>query len=217
MSGSPPPAAQAVPGLAIYSEFVHPSAEARLVELIEREPWDDDTKIKRQVQHYGAAAYDYSTRTLKHARRMPAWLDEICTEIYDRGVMAAKPTQVIVNKYQPGEGIGPHTDHERHFGPEFATLSLLSAVPMVFRSKKESAQREIWLAPRSCVRLAEAARYDWTHEIPMRRTDTRSTGIKMTRGVRISVTFRTLTQTPFRCGDPDCTLCHCHYQRQVYD
>ena len=53
--------------------------------------------------------------------------------------------QVIVNEYQPGQGIAHHADRGC-FGPAVATLSLLDTWPMSFeRSGDEPI--ELWLPP----------------------------------------------------------------------
>jgi alkylated DNA repair dioxygenase AlkB len=48
------------------------------------------------------------------------------------------------------------------------------------------------LEPRSLLILSSEARYEWTHEIPARKSD-EVNGVKQPRARRISLTFRTLT------------------------
>jgi len=43
--------------------------------------------------------------------------------------------QIIVNKYLPGQGIGPHTDHVKFFGDIIISLSLESGCEMIFKNK----------------------------------------------------------------------------------
>jgi alkylated DNA repair dioxygenase AlkB len=45
------------------------------------------------------------------------------------------------------------------------------------------------LAPRSGILLGDAGRYDWTHEIPARKSDIVN-GVRTARSRRVSLTFR---------------------------
>jgi alkylated DNA repair dioxygenase AlkB len=96
---------------------------------------------------------------------------------------------VIANEYVPGQGIGAHIDCVPCFDDTIASLSLLSQCEMVFREQHGSEAIAVLLRPRSVVSLAGAGRYDWTHEIPARKSDFVN-GLKVDRGRRISLTFR---------------------------
>ena len=95
--------------------------------------------------------------------------------------------QVIINEYEPGQGIGAHTDHQKFFGPKIVSVSLISPVVMNFAYNDEKIP--VLLEPNSCVSMERDARYKWTHEIPARKTDTIN-GKRFPRTKRISLTFR---------------------------
>lgn len=63
---------------------------------------------------------------------------------------------------------------------------------MVFRQRRTGERRSLVLAPRSLLILSGEARYDWTHEIPARKSDVIE-GMRQPRARRVSLTFRIVT------------------------
>jgi len=82
--------------------------------------------------------------------------DGLCESVQD---------QVIINEYQPGQGISPHIDCEKCFGPSIFIISLGSQVVMEFTQTGE-VKKEIVLALRSLTMLYGEARSIWKHSIP---------------------------------------------------
>lgn len=100
--------------------------------------------------------------------------------------------QMIVNSYQPGEGIGPHVDLAR-FEDGIAVLSLLSASVMRFRKCEKPAEKvDVLLSPGDMILLSGDARYKWTHEINRDEKEQVWAGEVLKQGRRISVTLRRL-------------------------
>ena len=97
--------------------------------------------------------------------------------------------QIIVNEYQPGQGIAPHVDCPRSFRSPIISLSLGSGIEMEFK-RGERVER-LYLQPRSLIVLQGAARYDWTHAIRPRKNDVIASH-RVARQRRISITFRWL-------------------------
>jgi alkylated DNA repair dioxygenase AlkB len=62
---------------------------------------------------------------------------------------------------------------------------------MRFTEQTTRAQVSLWLAPRSLLLLQGAARYEWHHGIPARKSDLRN-GQRVQRQRRVSLTFRTV-------------------------
>ena len=98
--------------------------------------------------------------------------------------------QVIVNEYQPGQGISSHIDCQPCFKDTIVSLSLGSGCIMDFTNKSDKTKKvPVWLAPRSLVVLSGEARHEWLHGIAARRSDEWD-GQKYERRRRVSLTFR---------------------------
>jgi alkylated DNA repair dioxygenase AlkB len=171
-----------IQGLAVWHDFISVEEEQTLLEQIDTQPWD--TSLSRRTQHYGYK-YNYGNKeATERADPFPAWVEPIVDRLLERGVLPfGRPDQLIVNEYQPGQGIYPHVDHVQYFCDGIASLSLGSQVVMDF--VRTDAKHECTLLPRSVLTLHGAARYDWRHGIAARKSDH---GIK--RGRRVSLTFR---------------------------
>lgn len=135
--------------------------------------------------------------------------------------------QAILNLYHPGEGISPHVDLLRRFGDGIVGISLGSGCVMSFlKGPSEEGHREIagiqvpetsskdeenwrlYLPERSIIVLSEEARYEWKHGIQGRTEDfvegeDGHEGEWITRGVRLSITFRWLLPGAEIVGEPD--------------
>ena len=178
-------------GLTYLENYISEDEADRLVQEIDAAPWRTD--LKRRVQHYGYR-YDYKAR---QARRkdclgpLPALFQKLAERLTSEGHFQTVPDQVIVNEYQPGQGISAHIDCQPCFGETIASLSLFSACVMRFASQTHSQQMELQLQPASLLVLKGDARHLWTHAIPARKTDVFEDQ-KYVRARRISLTFRTM-------------------------
>jgi alkylated DNA repair dioxygenase AlkB len=178
-----------IPGLRYVPEYVEEAGERALLEVIDRQPWL--TELKRRVQHYGYK-YDYKGRRVTpemYLGPLPDWVRPLCEQLRDRGLMPRVADQVIVNEYEPGQGIAPHVDCVPCFADTIASLTLGSGCLMEFSHLKTREKVPRFLAPCSLVVLSGEARYDWRHAIPGRKTDTHE-GRTLARGRRVSLTFR---------------------------
>jgi alkylated DNA repair dioxygenase AlkB len=97
--------------------------------------------------------------------------------------------QVIVNEYEPGQGIAPHVDCVPCFADTIASLTLGSTCVLEFTNVATREKVPLFLARRSLVVLTGAARYDWRHAIPGRKSDEHE-GRSVPRARRLSLTFR---------------------------
>ena len=177
-----------VAGLEVIPAFITPEEEIRLVKFADSVEWD--TGLKRRVQHYGYR-YNYLKRSVDSESFLgdiPEELVDICARLDRYGLH--RPQQVIVNEYQPGQGIAPHVDAPV-FGPVVCTLSCLHEVPMVFQLGAEKV--EVSLPRRSLAVLRGPSRVDWRHSIASRMTD-RKDKRKIRRQRRVSFTFRSVEQ-----------------------
>ena len=155
--------------------------------------WRDD--LRRRVQHYGWR-YDYKARAVTADMRigpLPDFILPVADALRERGWFAQTPDQVIVNEYEPGQGIAAHADRDC-FGPAVATLSLGDRWPMRFTPPEgaDGEPLELFLDVGSLTVLTDAARTHWHHAILPRRSDPDGQGGRRKRQRRVSVTFRTV-------------------------
>jgi alkylated DNA repair dioxygenase AlkB len=158
---------------------------------VDGEPWLTD--LKRRVQHY-RYRYDYKARRVDpsmHLGPLPAWVQSTAERLVHAGHMPKAPDQLIVNEYQPGQGISPHIDCEPCFGPAICSLSLGSPCVMDFTEEAGGWREPLRLERGSLVVLSGPARYDWKHSIAGRKAD-RIEGRAISRDRRVSLTFRTV-------------------------
>jgi alkylated DNA repair dioxygenase AlkB len=190
--GAMPKAARPeIAGMTYCRDFVSAGDAAALCRHIDAQPWRQD--LKRRVQHYGYR-YDYIARTVgrdAYLGPLPDWLHPLGRAVSAPQCLGAVPDQVIVNEYLPGQGIAAHVDCVPCFGPGLAILSLGSPCVMIFTQVSTAVRHAVVLEARSLTILSGAARYDWQHGIPARKSDTIN-GIKVARGRRLSLTFRTV-------------------------
>jgi alkylated DNA repair dioxygenase AlkB len=182
-----------VPGLRYIADWISPQTSHALLSDIDTEPWS--TQLKRRVQHYGHR-YDYGRRSVTASSQtavppLPAWARQAATRLVNEGLMDREADQVIINEYQPGQGISAHIDSLPHFGPVVAAISLSSGCLMDFTNPADGSTLSVPLAPGSLLVMTGPARFTWRHAIAARRSDPGPTG-RIPRGRRVSITFRTL-------------------------
>jgi alkylated DNA repair dioxygenase AlkB len=178
-----------ISGLNYIADYIDTAAESDLVKTIDAQPWI--TELKRRVQHYGWR-YDYKARSVTNDLRigaLPDWLQHYAVRLQQAGLFSEMPDQVIINEYQPGQGISAHIDCVPCFTDTIASLSLGSPCVMDFTHSKKGEKSSLLLEPLSLLVLADDARYVWQHAIAGRRMD-RYNGQIIERTRRISLTFR---------------------------
>jgi len=167
-------------GLIYLDDFLTEEEQKSFVEFIDKQVWD--TSISRRTQHYGHR-YNYNNKAVSDEKipEIPEIFHKLLEKLapyFDN----IKPDQMIINEYNPGQGIGAHIDHLINFGPVVASISLLSSVEMEFRLKDQVYLKK--LKPLSAVILTGPARLKWTHAIKPKNVKFR----------RISLTFRTMAK-----------------------
>ena len=176
-----------IPGLKYTRDFITLAEEKTLLDAIDLGIWIND--LKRRVQHYGYK-YDYKARRIDLRMRiggLPYWLEALASRLQAENFFVAKPDQIIVNEYQPGQGITPHIDCEPCFADTVVSLSLNSTAVMEFSRGEEKIP--YLLEPRSVIALTNESRYEWKHSIPARKKDLFQELI-YPRKRRVSLTFR---------------------------
>ena len=186
-----------IPGIDYREVFLNPDECDEIVRMINDQPWRND--LSRRVQHYGWR-YDYASKGVAEDTRLgplPDWLLSIAERLHQEGFFEGVPDQVIINEYQPGQGIAPHIDRET-FGPTVATISLCDCWPMEFTpigtKTDHNGKSELFLSVGSLLVLKGDARNKWLHGIAKRKSDKHEPQKKerRPRQRRISVTFRTV-------------------------
>lgn len=179
-----------IKGLTYQDNFITPEGEAKLIGWIDLRPWSNT--IRRRTQHYGYV-YDYKKRAINLSMKtedLPDWGKSIAAKLYEEKLMPYLADQMIINEYQPGQGIAPHVDCEPCFEDTIVSISLGSGCDIDF-SPVGNPRRILtqWLAPQSALAITGEARYQWRHGIVGRKTDVYQ-GIEIERTRRISLTFR---------------------------
>jgi alkylated DNA repair dioxygenase AlkB len=175
-------------GLTYIAEYITRSQHDELLAAIDLAAWQ--TNLKRRVQHYGYR-YDYKARSVDRSLylgKLPYWAIGLAQRLLDERLVKEIPDQLIVNEYQPGQGISPHIDCISCFREAIASLSLGSSCMMDFACPS-SGSYALFLEARSIIVMTGESRYRWRHSIKARRSDI-DKGIKKLRDRRISLTFR---------------------------
>jgi len=178
----------AIPGLSYRQEYITSADEEQLVRAVDDEPWD--TKWERRRQLYGVS-YGSSSEPVAP---IPAWGRALAERMLTEGISERLFDQMLVNEYEPGQGIAMHRDYSP-FDRTVVSLSLLSPCVMDFRQPERDRKASLLLEPRSLLILTDEARYDWQHGIARRKKD-RWHDVPLVRGRRLSITFRMLKLTP---------------------
>ena len=172
----------AIPGLTYLRSYVSEAEEAQLCRLIDEGPWDTSWQRRRQL--YGAS---YGTSDGSPSP-IPQWGQDLADRMCRESLTLRPFDQMLVNEYQPGQGIALHIDYQP-FDRTVVSLSLLSPCVMDFRNPETGQRQSLLLEPRSLLVLSDDARYLWQHGIARRKTD-RWHGSTIPRKRRLSVTFR---------------------------
>ena len=186
-----------IDGLRYIPNFITNAEAQVLLQKIDANPWLTD--LKRRVQHYGWK-YDYTARRVDETMRLgglPDWLMDLGHRLQQEGYFSKLPDQVIINEYQPGQGISPHIDCVPCFEETIASLSLGSLCVMNFTHANTGEKTSRLLEPRSLLLFSGDARYHWKHGIAARKSD-KHNGQIIARGRRISLTFRNVILTEMK-------------------
>ncbi len=171
-------------GLIFEPEFLSRDEEQELLQVIRRLPFYEfklhGVAAKRRVMHFGLR-YALDKRVLSDAPELPVEFEPLRARAAAiAGIATQEFSQILVNEYVPGAGIGWH-----HDSPPFgivAGISLGADCTMRFQAGSGEQRRtaELDLPRRSLYLLTGDAREVWQHRIsPMKE-------------LRYSITMRTL-------------------------
>ncbi len=185
-------AADTVNGFRYIMDYLTEFQHDWLLNHIDKQEWD--TFYQRRVQHYGQS-YNFNGQQEKQETQIdtfPEWINRLCLKLHNDGYMPKIANQILVSEYEPGQGIGDHTDKEACFMDTIVILSLGSSCVMDLTNVGDKTKKvPIWLAPRSLTVLSGEAKNRWMHGIPSRKSDMWD-GRKYNRQRRVSLSFRSL-------------------------
>lgn len=176
-----------IDGLFLIPDFLTSEEELSIMNKVDKNVWC--TGMRRRVQHYGKR-YLYTNVPLdKQLAPVPPVTDSLYS-LLERACSALKVCvpprelcQVIINEYEPGQGISKHVDDTQLFGPVIVCLSLGADTNIIFRKIIGGACVSLHVPSRSIYAMTGESRYNWTHEL-----------INSSKMRRISITFRSLLQ-----------------------
>lgn len=178
-----------IPGLTYLVNYINVEEQHQLLSFIDREEWS--TILKRRVQHHGYR-YNYKQGLLtssSYLGDLPDWARSLAKKLSADGLTANPLDQLIVNEYNPGQGITSHTDCIPCFGNTIISLSLGGSCVMDLTHSLTKDKVSILLFPGTVLVLQGEARYDWEHSIAARKKD-KYQGKEFIRTRRVSLTFR---------------------------
>jgi len=181
-----------ISGLELVPDYIAPSGQTQFLAIIDNSLWMTD--LKRRVQHYGYR-YDYKARKVDstmYLGTLPDWAHQLAIRLHLDGYIAKVPDQLIANEYVSGQGIAPHVDCVPCFDDTILSITLGSACIMDFTKLKSTEKQSLYLTSGSLLIMKDEARYDWKHGISARKSDVID-GERITRGRRVSLTFRCVT------------------------
>lgn len=176
-----------IKGLFYFPDVLTKDQENEWISYFEHQCWYPvgTGKRSRMLQHYGSSYRHHELRNETKTQRdigpvIPMSdtfhpLIEVVkeamksVEIEEHDKISFQ--QLVVNRFEPGQGIGDHIDDVKCYGPVIAILSLNSGIMMELTNKEEHSSFELWLEPRSLCLLTEDARYKWSHRIRPRKCD----------------------------------------------
>ncbi|XP_003740878.1 alpha-ketoglutarate-dependent dioxygenase alkB homolog 6 [Galendromus occidentalis] len=156
----------------LHDNFISEGEEEYLLSRVYAAPKPKWTDLRnRRLQNWGGVPH--KDKALLCSEKMPHWLDTIIDKVVDTTGLfeGCRPNHVLVNEYQPGQGILPHTDGPL-YTPIVANVSLGShTVLVISRREDRSVVGKILLKPRSLLITKDEAYSDYLHGIEELKED----------------------------------------------
>ncbi|WP_443947034.1 alpha-ketoglutarate-dependent dioxygenase AlkB [Pedobacter sp. AW1-32] len=177
----------AVPGLFLYPDFITDAQETKLLTEIDNQIWMVD--YSRRLQYYGFRnELEEPYQLIKIPLEIPKEIEALSKKIVEKKLLEVQPDQVIINEYNPGEGIRPHKDRN-YYENQICGVNLGSTCIMRFIRGKKLEIIDIEIPRRSLYIMQDDARKKWDHGIAPRKKDNINGNIQH-RERRVSITYR---------------------------
>lgn len=157
--------------------------------LVMSDKWKHITSYNnsRRVIHYGFE-YAYNRSGITKTDVIPDNLQLIdamkINKLCHNDIITEDFDQLIINEYQPGQGISAHIDHVKYFGPVIACISIGD---ICIDFSKNHQNKTIFIESGSLYIMTGSSRYEWFHSIEKKLYD----GNKK-RQTKYSLTYRTV-------------------------
>ncbi len=168
-----------VTGLFLIPRYLDTETCGKIEKQINKYKWTPVSNYKnsREVVQFGYT-YSYDRSGVSKTDDIPAELLDLTKEMNQKFNTKIAFDQLIINKYEKGQGISAHVDHTKYFGDTILCITLMNPVTAIFTKNKQEVMIE--LEPGSVYIMSGDARYKWTHQM------------RQTKGTRISLTYRTV-------------------------
>ncbi|RKP36096.1 hypothetical protein BJ085DRAFT_19381 [Dimargaris cristalligena] len=189
-----------IPGLSMYPEFIGPDEQTALMATLDGLPWSGlgvgpNPELKRRTQQRGCTFSFRYRKAITSTEPLPGWARDLVARLAPLTTMKDALNSIIINEYQPGQGIMPHVDSLTAFGDTVFALSLLSPCVMTFDRVGSTDSYPIVLEPRSLLVLTGPARFGFRHGISKDLVETLGDRT-IHRERRVSLTFRYIIPGP---------------------
>jgi alkylated DNA repair dioxygenase AlkB len=176
-------------GFVYVKDFITSAEEDALLDTISQLPLQEASyrqwTAKRRIVSYGGR-YDFSHHRLHAAESVPYFLHNLRAKLAVWAQLpAADLSNATIAEYQPSTQLGWHRDvpdFEAVLGVSLAGFARMRFRPYPPRKGLNRTRIAVELDPRSAYAIRGNARWGWQH------------AISPTRGLRYSITFRTLSR-----------------------
>jgi alkylated DNA repair protein alkB family protein 6 len=149
-------------------DWVSIAEEVAMLQAVADSPLDAWTPLRgRRLQNFGGVPRPAPEGMVPEP--MPGWVDSVLEELVAAGIFSpdAPPNHVLLNEYEPGQGIAPHRDGPL-YAPTVAILSLGSACAFDFVSNdtERDILASLLLPPRGLLVFAGDAYHQHLHTVP---------------------------------------------------
>jgi len=154
-------------------DFVSRDEEAQIMRCVDTAPSAMWVTLRgRQLQQHGGTPMPPPEGMVPE--QLPEWVQGVCDALVAAGIFPADapPNHVLVNSYQPGQGIDAHKDGPL-YAPRVAILSLGSVASFDFVSDdtERSALASLLLPPRGLLVFEHDAYEKHLHTVPAAMSD----------------------------------------------